>query len=144
MPATLRTVRRLAAEILKVGESRIWIDPENLDRALEAMTREDVKGLIREGIVKKKPPNNISRGRIRKRKKRRRGAGSIKGGVSKRKFLWMVKVRSQRKFLKMLRRRRIIDRKVYRKLYGMVKGGAFHSISHIKSYIRERELARRR
>ena len=46
MPMTLRTVRRLAADILGVGENRIWIDPENLDRIAEAMTREEVRACL--------------------------------------------------------------------------------------------------
>jgi len=149
MPLTLRTVRRLAADILGVGENRVWIDPEQLDRVAEAMTREDVKILIREGIIKAKPVKGISRGRIRekmlqKRRGRRKGLGSRKGSTISRKRMWIIKVRAQRKFLKLLRKRRIISRSVYRKLYMMVKGGAFTSIAHIKTYIREHDLARRR
>ncbi|HDD33891.1 MAG TPA: 50S ribosomal protein L19e, partial [Thermofilaceae archaeon] len=41
-----RMVRRLAAEILGVGESRVWIDPEKLERVETAVTREDVRRLI--------------------------------------------------------------------------------------------------
>ncbi|MCS7386273.1 MAG: 50S ribosomal protein L19e [archaeon GB-1867-005] len=149
MPLTLRTVRRLAADILGVGENRVWIDPENLDKVAEAMTREDVKILIRQGLIKARPEKSISRARIRmkrekKKRGRRRGPGSRKGPTIRRKELWMIKVRAQRKFLKMLRKRRIINRTVYRKLYMMVKGGAFDSTSQIKTYIREHGLARRR
>jgi len=149
MPLTLRTVRRLAADILGVGENKVWIDPENLDKVAEAMTREDVRMLIRQGIIKARPMRGISRARRRmklekKRRGRRRGPGSRKGPTIRRKELWMVKVRAQRKFLKLLRKRRIITRSVYRKLYMMVKGGAFDSISQLKTYIREHELARRR
>ncbi|MCS7138595.1 MAG: 50S ribosomal protein L19e, partial [Crenarchaeota archaeon] len=39
---SVKTVRRLAAEILKVGESRIWIDPERLEDVENAVTRADV------------------------------------------------------------------------------------------------------
>ena len=144
MPITLRTIKRLAADILKVGRSRVWIDPENIDRAMEAMTREDVKILIREKIVRKKPANNISRGRKRSKRGKRRGAGSKKGIVLNRKTRWMIKIRSQRNFLRLLRRRRIINKTVYRRLYRMAKGGAFNTKAQIKNYIKEKELARRR
>ncbi len=149
MPMTLRTVRRLAADILGVGENRIWIDPENLDRIAEAMTREEVRALIKDGLIKAKPIKGISRARIRKRKLqkkkgRRKGPGSRKGPTINRKRLWIMKVRAQRKFLRLLRKRRIITKKVYRKLYMMVKGGAFDSIAQIKTYIKEHGLARRR
>ncbi len=146
---TLRTVRRLAADILKVGENRVWIDPENLDRVAEVMTREEVRALIKQGIIRAKPVKGISRARIRKRKLqkkrgRRRGPGSRKGPAIDRKRLWIMKVRAQRKFLRLLRKRRIITKRVYRKLYMMVKGGAFDSVSQLKAYIREHGLARRR
>ena len=78
------TIRRLAASILNVGKSRIWIDNTQLKRVSEAITREDVKGLIKEGIIKKLPPKskfkqNIKKHKEQKKKGKRRGPGSRKG-----------------------------------------------------------------
>jgi len=140
---SLKFVRRLAAEVLKVGESRIWIDPDSFDRVSEVISREDVRRLIKDGVIKVRPKSTPSRGRLRMRRKRRRGPGSRKGSTISQKELWMAKVRAQRKFLKLLRRKRIIDRKTYRKLYMMVKGNAFRSVAHLKHYIIEHKLARR-
>jgi large subunit ribosomal protein L19e len=36
------TQKRLAADILKAGESRIWIDNDSLDEVSKAITRADV------------------------------------------------------------------------------------------------------
>ncbi|MCC6057952.1 MAG: 50S ribosomal protein L19e, partial [Desulfurococcaceae archaeon] len=52
----LRYQRRLAAEVLGVGENNIIFDPEHLDRVANAVTREDIKKLVEEGIIKVENP----------------------------------------------------------------------------------------
>ena len=37
----LTSQRRLAAQILKVGQNRVWINPEKIDDVEGAITRED-------------------------------------------------------------------------------------------------------
>ncbi len=146
----LSLVRRLAAEVLGVGETRIWIDPSRIEDAAQAITREDVKRLIKEGVIKVLPPNTPSRGRWRirheqRKKGRRRGHGKRKGRIGARagkKEQWVAKVRAQRRFLKMLKEKGIIDKKTFRMLYRLVKGGFFRSVSHIKLYIKEHKLAK--
>ncbi|HDJ89437.1 MAG TPA: 50S ribosomal protein L19e [Thermoprotei archaeon] len=138
-----RLVKRLAAEILGVGKTRIWIDMERLDKVSNVLSREDVRKLIKEGIIRKKPVNTPSRGRLRKRRGRRKGPGSRKGKIIDEKKLWMQKVRAQRRYLKMLRNKKIISRKSYRKLYALVKGNMFRSIRHLRSYIIEHGLSER-
>ncbi|MEM3727115.1 MAG: 50S ribosomal protein L19e, partial [Candidatus Bathyarchaeia archaeon] len=49
----LKTQKRLAASILKAGETRIKIDPEQIDKVESAITREEIKKLIHEGVIKK-------------------------------------------------------------------------------------------
>jgi ribosomal protein L19E len=70
---SLKSQRRLAAEILKVGETRVWIDPERIDYVETAITREEVRKLIHEKVVKSLPEKGVSRARARilaaKRKK---------------------------------------------------------------------------
>ena len=51
----LTTQRRLAASILKVGENRVWIDPNEAEEVSRAITRESVKQLIDQGIIKARP-----------------------------------------------------------------------------------------
>jgi len=137
--------KRLAAEILGVGESRIWIDPEAYDRVEAAITREDVRKLIKDGIIRVKPEHSNSRARWRirheKRKRgQRRGPGHRKGGkyakVS-RKEQWMMRVRALRKLLKQYRERNVITPKEYRRLYRLIKGGVFKSKAQLKNYIKE-------
>lgn len=145
----LSMVRRLAAEVLGVGEGRIYIDPSRVDEAASAITKDDVRRLIEEGVISAKPIKGTSRvrarlRRLKRRKGLRKGEGSRKGSKANMdKRLWVAKVRALRKLLKYLRDRKMIDKKTYRKLYRMVKGGVFHSKAHLKIYIKEHGLLRR-
>ncbi|MCS7140219.1 MAG: 50S ribosomal protein L19e [Candidatus Nezhaarchaeota archaeon] len=145
----LSIIKRLAAEVLGIGESRIYIDPSRLEEAASAITKDDVRKLIEDGVISIKPVKGTSRVRarlrhIKKRKGLRRGEGSRKGSrASMDKDLWIARVRALRQLLRYLRDKRMIDRKTYRRLYRMVKGGAFHSKSHLKAYIKEHGLLRR-
>ncbi|RLE58225.1 MAG: 50S ribosomal protein L19e [Thermoprotei archaeon] len=141
-------VKRLAAEVLGVGVNHIWIDPNELDRVSRVITKEEVRSLIKEGIIRKRPIKGVSRHRAvlrhqKEKRGRRKGSGSRKGPRIDPKEQWISKIRAQRKFLRMLRDRKIIDRRAYRMLYRMCKGGAFRSIAHLKLYIKEHNLARK-
>jgi len=137
--------KRLAAEILGVGESRIWIDPNRIEDVADAITREEIRGLIKDGVIQVKPVHSNSRERWRKRhlqrkKGRRRGYGKRKGKKTARKDKkeeWMNRIRKIRRFLRYLRDNGIIDRKTYRRLYMLAKGGTFHSLASLKHYMKE-------
>ncbi|MCX8187855.1 MAG: 50S ribosomal protein L19e [Nitrososphaeria archaeon] len=136
--------KRLAAEILKCGVHRIKFDVERLEEIMEAITREDVKRLIKDGAIYKEQKKGISRARVERRKKH--GPGSRKGGKYSRvsrKELWMIKVRAQRKKLKQLRDRKLITGTTYRKIYRMVKAGAFKSTAAMMEYLEQNKLIRR-
>jgi len=45
------TVRRLAADILGVGENKVWISPEKISEVSSALTRDDVRALIKQGTI---------------------------------------------------------------------------------------------
>ena len=145
----LRTQRRLAAQVLKVGESRVWIDPENIDEVASAITKEDIRELIEDGIIKRKPQKGISRGRFRKRLKqskkgRHSGPGSragAKGARNPSKRQWIKRIRAQRRHLRELRDSSEIDRHTYRMLYRKAKGGEFRSVGYMESYIKAHGLA---
>lgn len=147
----LRNKKKLAASVLNVGVSRIWIDPEYLEDVEAAITRGDIRRLIGEGVIKKLPSENQSRGRTRvmtakRQKGLRRGPGSRKGSkyaVVKRKEGWMNRIRTLRRRLRVLRERRIITTSTYRKLYLMAKGGAFESVAELNRYIRSQGWGRR-
>ncbi|ALL01053.1 50S ribosomal protein L19E [Pyrodictium delaneyi] len=145
MAQDLSMQRRLAAEILGVGESRIWIDPSRIDDVASAITREEVRRLIKEGVIKVKPKHSPSRGRWRERhearkKGRHRGYGRRKGEASARrdpKEEWMHRIRKMRRYLRYLRDHGVIDRRTYRKLYMWAKGGMFPTFASLKRWLEE-------
>lgn len=132
----LNKLRVLAAKTLKVGKSRIRIT--DAEKASEAITREDVRALKREGVIKVLPVTGTSRGRARvlaakKKSGRKTGPGKRKGTKKtreKKKNKWMAQVRAQRRALK----KKKPDN--YRKIYKMIKGGYFKSVKHLESFIR--------
>ncbi|MDD1776415.1 MAG: 50S ribosomal protein L19e [Candidatus Methanomethylicus sp.] len=143
---SLRNQKRIAADVMKIGETRVWIDPERFEDVSAAITRSDVRSLVDDGAIKTRPQIGVSRGRSRhkhkqKRKGLRKGPGSRKGVVEGDE--WMDRIRSMREFLRLLRKRKIITPSVYRMLYLKAKGGAFHDKRQLKSYIEEHDLARR-
>jgi large subunit ribosomal protein L19e len=133
---------------MKVGRSRVWIDPEFEDEVSLAITRDDIRRLVDEGAIQRKRVVGVSRGRARhnlrqKRKGQRTGPGRKKGKATSKlsgKERWMRKIRPMRKELRKLRDEGRISRKVYRELYLKAKGNAFRNTAHLRTYISERRL----
>ncbi len=140
----LKNQRRIAAELLKCGVNRVWIDPNRIEDASDAITRGDVRTLINSGAVYAKQKQGISRGRAehtraQKRKGRQTGQGSRRGrkGARKpKKERWIQAIRPIRKKLKELRDTGKIDSATYRKYYLQAKGGVFKSRPHLESHMR--------
>ena len=70
-------------------------------------------------------------------------AGSIcrKAGMG---YIPSHKIRAIRDLLKTLREEKVIDAKTYRSLYRKSKGGFFRSRRHVKLYIEEHDLAKKK
>lgn len=131
----------MAADLLKVGINRVWIDPEQIDRAETAITKNEIRTLIHEGVISPKPKIGISKYGYRKK---RRGPGSRKGPSISKKRIWIEKIRALRKSLRELVRKRMITKATYRRLFSMTKGGTFRSTAHLKEYIETHKLLRRK
>src|SRR5882672_3576566 len=107
----LRNQRRLAADVMKVGSSRVKIDPDRADEVAGAVTRADVRKLVSGGVITAVQKRGVSRGRGRKiaaqkAKGRRTGPGSRKGAAgarTPRKATWMSRIRALREELRSLR-----------------------------------------
>ena len=139
--------KRIAAEMLNTAGKKIWINPEEGEALKDAITKDDVRELVKEGIIKKSkmPWQSRVRARALKEKKRRgrkRGQGSRRAGAKKRsekKKSWVKRVRAQRKKLKELREKEDAGLKKagYRKLYRMVKGNYFRGKRYLEKYVEE-------
>jgi len=143
----LKVQKRLAAQIFGCSPDRVVFHDDSLEDIKQAITKRDLKLLIGDGAITKKPGNFTSKFRARKlavqkSKGRRAGPGSKKGKATARanpKQIWMHTVRIQREFLALLLEKKIITRTAYRELYLKSKGGYFRSRRHIKLYLQEHE-----
>lgn len=139
----LSNQRRMAAEILKCGVHRVYLNPNNLEDIGEAVTRNDVKRLIKEGVIKARQVRGISTGRKKARMKqkeagKRKGHGSRKGSKYARfpkKRRWIQTIRPIRRSLRELRDGGNITSETYRYYYRHASGGIFRSVGHMKSHM---------
>jgi len=142
--ADLHNQKRLASEILKIGKSRVRIDPDRGEEVAAAVTRADVRKLIAGGVITSVQKTGVSRGRgrkldMQKKKGRRTGPGSRKGAAGARdprKDRWVHLIRALRDELRTLRESGAIDASTYRTYYVRAKGGQFRSRAHLKSHMK--------
>lgn len=144
----LSSQKKNAAQILGCSKKKIVFDPDSLDEIKEAITKVDLRNLIKKKKIMLRNVKRQSKVRSRIRKKqrqkgRRRGFGSRKGKKTSRlgrKRKWINKIRTQRILLKSLRDKKKVVRKDYRDLYLKAKGGFFRSKKHIMLYLEENKL----
>jgi large subunit ribosomal protein L19e len=140
----LANQRRLAAELLKVGHGRVWMDPASQEDLSDAVTRQDIRSAIKARVIRARPIQGVSRGRARRvalerARGRHAGPGSRRGSPSSRlprKDRWMRRIRAQRLLLVELRDTKKIPPKVYREFYRKAKGGMFRSRAHLTLNLR--------
>ena len=139
----LSAQKRLAADVLGVGKNRVRFDPEAQGEIADAITREDVRDLIEDGVIEAEPTQGNSRGRARERNEKRAyghrsGHGSRKGtsgGRTDGSDEWQSHIRAQRRTLRELRDDDEITRSKYRELYDMASGGEFDSVGDLRRYV---------
>jgi len=148
----LKSQRRLAAQILKIGQNRVWIRPDRADDVEAAITRDEVRKLIHERTIKAAPKKGVSRGRARtlhekKKKGRRSGPGSRTGSLHARlskKRAWISRIRPLRRRLRALKARKMIAENSYQRLYRMAGSGRFESVADLERYMKAHEMWRKR
>jgi len=149
---SLKSQRRLAAEILKVGTKRVRINPDRIEDVEVAITREEIRKLIHEGVIQPAPKRGVSRARAKilhekKKKGLRRGpgrrSGSARAKISKKKA-WMSRIRALRKKLREWKANRVITESSYRRLYSVAGSGTFASIGDMERYAKTHGLWRKR
>jgi large subunit ribosomal protein L19e len=146
----LKNQKRMAADILKCGKSRVRINPNRLTDVADAITRSDVRTAVQSGSIFAAPKKGNSRGRIEKNLKQRAkgrqgGHGSRKGTLNTRtpkKTRWMKTIRALRLQLKGYRDEGKIDRATYRKFYRLTKGGMFRGRRNLEEHLRTAGLLR--
>jgi len=137
----LKNQKRMASEILKCGLHRVHIDPDAIEDVSEAVTRQDVRSLIKDKAITKKQIRGISTGRLKKlreqkSKRKRKGHGSRKGRKGARtpkKRGWIRTIRPLRDELRTMRENGTLTPTLYRKYYMKAKGGVYRSRAHLRA-----------
>jgi len=128
----LRNKKQLIARTLKVGINRIILNSEMRNEIKEAITRQDIKDLVKEGVIKIKEV----KGRKKKvKRKTRRKIGSKKIIVKKRKQKHMQLVRKLRGRIRSLKGR--ISKEKYVELRKKVNSGNIKNQAHLEELLKE-------
>jgi len=141
----VNSAKRIAAKKMNVGVSKLKVDPNASKKIKEAITGQDISALIKDNVFATVIKGQ-SRGRARKllekkKKGRKKGQGTRKGTRNSRtnkRDAWIVRVRSQRKYILILLKENKVDKMQYRDLYNKIKGGFFRSKGHIDSYLNKK------
>lgn len=149
MVVNLKAKKRLVSRITGVGVGRIKFDSEHLDDIEDAITRENIRSLITANTIKIEPIIGTSRGRAQFKKIQRTKRGTKpgskhgrKGARAGKKEVYVSKVRSLRRLLKIAKDREEITNPEFWSIYKKISGNTIRNKAHLRSLIQD-TVARR-
>ena len=122
--------RSLAARTFGVGESRILFVKPRLEEIKEAITKQDIRDLYKDGAIKIK---NVKGRKTIVRKKKKRTTADIRKKVNRRKTEYVLLTRKLRKHLAESKSK--LTDKERKDLRKKIRNKFFRSKSHMKEYI---------
>jgi large subunit ribosomal protein L19e len=128
----LEKKKEIVARMLGVGKSRIKFNQDRITDIEDAVTKQELRALIKDGAISILPV----KGQTTKKKVKRRGYGSRKGKKTARmgkKERWVRQVRALRKYLKAVKGQ--ITKDKYWEAYRKIKGGEIRTVARLKEYL---------
>ena len=125
--------KELAKRTFGVGKDRIIFVDSRLNDIKEAITKQDIRDLEKDGAIIIKEVG----GRKKVREKSRRGRGNIKKVTRVRKRDYMILARKLRKHASEMKKSGILTKENLEDLRKKIRNKAFRSKSHLKEYIGE-------
>lgn len=129
----LEKKKMLASKVLKVGKRRISFLEPRLEEIKEAITRQDIKDLYKDGAIIIK---NIS-GRKGTKKIKSRSVGNIRKKIKNKKRTYVFLVRKLRKYITELQARGKISKEDITTLRKKIRNTDFKDKGHLNRYIEE-------
>ena len=135
----LKAKKRLAARVTGVGVHRIKFDTDHLDDVADAITRENIRSLITANTITIKPYTGTSKGRAQTKKAQKNKRGTTQGSKQGRKGarvgkkeVYVAKVRSLRRLLKIAKDRKDLTNPEFWALYKKVGGNTVRNKAHLR------------
>ncbi|MCH7568260.1 MAG: hypothetical protein IIA87_02460 [Nanoarchaeota archaeon] len=128
----LNNKKELAVRTLGIGKDRILFNKERLEEIKEAITKQDIRDLVKDKAIIIK---EIKGSKKRKKRKTRRRKGSIKKKVKTRKRDYMIITRKLRAYALELKKRGALGLEEYRKIRKEIRAKEFRSKAHMKESI---------
>ena len=121
--------KMLASRVLGVGKNKIIFDISKLSDIKEAITKQDIRDLFSQGIIKIR--DKRGKKKIVKRKTKK-GPGKRNKRVKKRKPEYVKITRRLRNYIFELKKQGKINYEEYRRLRKEIKAGIFKNKSQLK------------
>ncbi|MCA9812975.1 MAG: 50S ribosomal protein L19e [Nitrosarchaeum sp.] len=144
MVVNLKAKKRLVSRVTGVGVHRIKFDSDHLDDIADAITRENIRSLITANTIKVKPIVGTSKGRSHTKKTQRNKRGTKqgskqgkKGARVGKKEIYVAKVRSLRRLLKIAKDRKEVTNPEFWSLYKKIGGNTVRNKAHLRLLMEE-------
>lgn len=134
----LRSRKQLAANTFGVGKERIVFVNERIEEIKEAITKQDMRNLQKDGAIIIKEIGGRSKN-IKKAKKK--GMGNVRKHVNTRKKDYVILTRKLRKVVADKKKKGELKKEEAKKLREKIRDKMFKSKAHLKDHIGGRESA---
>lgn len=128
----LRSKKALAARTLGVGKDRIILVDARKEEIKEAITKQDIRELHKDGAIIIKPVKG--RRKVMKKSKKR-GQGNVRKKVNTRKRDYIKLTRKLRAYVAELKKQGKISLSQFKEIRKRIRNKSFRSLSHLKEYL---------
>jgi len=124
----------LAARTLKVGKDRITFIKSKLNEIKEAITKQDIRDLQKEGAIVVK---EVSGRKKNLKRKPKRSTGNVRKKVNKRKQEYVIMTRKLRKYAAEMKNQGRLSKEEVVEIRKRIRNRSYKSKAHLKRYIEE-------
>jgi len=127
----LRNKKELAKRTLNVGKDRIMFVTSRLTDIKEALTKQDIRDLKKDGAIVVKDIH----GRKAVKKVNNRSTGNIRKKVNTRKQDYVIMTRKLRRYVAEMKKQGKVTHEEYKDIRKKIRNKAFKSKANLKEYI---------